>query len=504
MMLQQKRAFARIATVSLAVLVSFSTASAGDKYAVKAGKVITMAGDDIENGVVVIEGGRITAVGPLAEVEIPWDAEVLDVPDLVAAPGWVEAHSTSGMDRPNENIPVTPFLNIRDSIDPVSVYFEDSLRWGVMTINVQQGARCVIGGQGMVVTPFGMTVEEMLVDPRSGLKMSTVPKQGKSRAAQAQALRRAFGDLQRHLAQLVEENKDGDDRARREALYQGRELDGERAKGRAMGGSAWIVEGLERIPRGLIDEKLEPLLDVVEGRLPVWFHCGEPMDVALAIEVATANGFLDGTTLVVDPPCWKAADEIAAAGVSVVLDGELMHIARDPVSGEEIETFVPDVYREKGIPFALHSENSSSQSLWYQAAFCVGQGMDRGEALASITTVPAEMLGLSDRVGSLQVGRDGKIVLYSGDPLSVTSFVEYVLLDGELVYDRSQDVRARHLLHGEVPKNTSAVGEEEEAPHVHEHEGEGEGEGEDEDDEDDEENENGDEGDGDAEEGEQA
>ena len=431
---------------------------AGEKTAIKAGRVITMNGDEITDGAIVIQGGRIVAVGPASEIEIPWDAEVIDHSDLTAFPGFVEAHTNRGMDRPNETVEVAPFLNIRDSIDPVNFYFEDSLRWGVTTINVQQGNSCVVGAQGMVVKPFGMTVEAMLVRPDSGVKMSASPNSGQSRATQASELRRAFGDLRRHLEQLVQEKRDGNDRARREALYQGRDLTGEKAKGKVMGGVAWKVDGLELVPRGEIEEKFEPLLDIVEGRLPVWFYCGAPMDVETALDVARENGFLHRTTLVLDDSCWKAAEEIAAAGVSVVLDSNLVQVENNPVTGKEKETFVPGVFQKAGVPFALSSANASTHSLWYQAALAIGHGLTRPEALAAVTTVPAEMLGLADRVGKLAPGYDGNVLLFSGDPLSVTSFVEYVVLEGNLVYDRSKDVRTKHLLEGVQPANTMAEG----------------------------------------------
>ncbi|HJO25875.1 MAG TPA: amidohydrolase family protein [Planctomycetota bacterium] len=444
---------------------------AGDgRLAIRAGKIITQAGENIENGTIVIENGRITAVG--AEVEVPWDVEVLDATHLTAFPGFVEAHGNRGMDRPNENIDVAPFLNIRDSIDPVNFYFEDSLRWGVTTINVQQGNSCVIGGKGMVVKPFGMTVEEMLVRPASGLKLSASPKSGKSRATQAQALRKTFSELESYLGGLVQKKKDGDDSARREALYQGRDLESEEAReGRAQAGSAtWTVADLELIPRGEIDEKQAPLLDLVEGRIPAWFYCGAPMDVRVALEVARDNGFLAQTTLVLSSSCWKAVDEIAEAGVPVVLSSALTHIERHPVTGDEIETFVPKIFKEKGVRYALASSNQSTQSLWFQAATCVAQGMSRTDALAAVTTVPADILGLGKRVGSIEKGKDGNVLLLSGDPLSVTSFVEYVVLEGSTVYDRSQDVRARHLMEGETPEGTAPAGAQE--PKVHEHDDE--------------------------------
>jgi imidazolonepropionase-like amidohydrolase len=447
----------------LLAVAAASVARADDKYAIKAGTVITMTGEPITDGVIVIEGGRITAVGPASEVKIPWDAAVLDAPELTAAPGFVEAYTSSGMDRANENIEVAAFLNIRDSIDPVAFYFEDSLRAGVTTLNVQQGSQCVIGGMGMVVQPFGMTVEEMLVRPDSGLVMSMTPKSGKSRATQAQALRNAFSSLQRYLEDVVQQKRNGQDTARREALYQGRDLSGERGQGRAMAGEAWTVDGLELIPRGELDEKQEPLLDVVEGSTDVYFVCGAPMDVNLALGIARENGFLERTTLVLDDSCWKAVDLIAEAGVSVVLDSTLVRTERDPRTGKDKDVFIPGVFKDKGVTFALRSKNSTNESMWFQVATCVAGGMDREEALAAATTVPAGMLGLSDRVGSLAKGADGDVVLYSGDPLSVTSFVEYVVLDGNLVYDRSKDGRTRHLLEGVQPENTT-VDDEDKVP----------------------------------------
>jgi hypothetical protein len=155
-----------------------------------------------------------------------------------------------------------------------------------------------------------------------------------------------------------------------------------------------------------------------------------------------------------------------------VLDANLVHRERDPLTGEEKETFVPGVFQGKGVKFALESANQSSESLWFQAAMCVGYGMSREDALASVTTSAAAILGLEDRVGSLAVGHDGNVVLFSGDPLSVTSFVEYVVLGGDLVYERAKDVRAKHLLEGLEPPNTAPASAEGEGPGDSDEEGE--------------------------------
>ena len=468
MLTHTNKSWAPLALVTMALALS-PAARAADKIALKVGRIITQAGPDILNGVIVIENGKITYVGTdpkaargdkSAGGDVPWDAEVLDHPELTAFPGFVEAHSIRGMDRANENIEVAPFLDVRDSIDPISFYFEDSLRSGITTINIQQGAACVIGGQGMVVKPHGLTIEEMLVKTSSGIKISAAPRPGRSRATQAQALRRAFTELRQYLEKLVQDKKDGKDLARREAIYQGRDLEkDENKKGRAMEGSAtWKVAGLETIPRGEIDEKQEPLLRLVEGKIPAFVYCDSGVAVNLALEVARTNGFLANTVLVLDGDSWKAADTIAESGVPAILSQNLVYVERDPVTGKEIETFVPGVFKKKNVRFALQSLNTTAQSLWFQAAMCQGYGLDRQTALDAVTKTSADILRLGKRVGSLEVGKDGNVVLLSGDPLSVTTTVNYVVIEGQLVYDRSKDVRTKHLIEGVEQPNSAPGG----------------------------------------------
>ena len=116
------------------------------------------------------------------------------------------------------------------------------------------------------------------------------------------------------------------------------------------------------------------------------------------------------------------------------------------------------------MPFALASRNSTTQSLWYQTAMCVSHGIEREAALAAVTTVPSGMLNLGGQVGKIAKGFEANVVLFSGDPLSVTSATEYVMLNGELVYDRSKDVRVQHLHDGVEPDNTAAGGKSIDGP----------------------------------------
>ena len=212
------------ALLSLILLAAAPQANAADgKLVIEAGKIVTLTGEviaDVQKGDRRLRNELRTAFW--FAMDAPWDAEHLDASDLVAYPGFVEAITSGGMDRPNENVDVAPFLDVRDSIDPVNTTYENFLRSGITTINVQQGSACVIGARGHVVKPYGRTVEEMSVKPRAGIVLAASPKRGKSRATQAQALRGAFTGLKRYLEDTVAAAKAGDDYAKREAMYQGR------------------------------------------------------------------------------------------------------------------------------------------------------------------------------------------------------------------------------------------------------------------------------------------
>jgi hypothetical protein len=148
----------------------------------------------------------------------------------------------------------------------------------------------------------------------------------------------------------------------------------------------------------------------------------------------------------------------------VIWDDDLEHQERDVITGELVETFVLEPLEKAGVRYALSTDGPQ----WYQAAIAVGRGIAREKALAAVTSVPAEILGLGKRVGSLEVGKDGNVVLLSGDPLSVNTFVERVVVEGVPVYDRATDIRIQHLVEGLTPPGTQPKGQGAE-PNPHEH-----------------------------------
>jgi len=202
------RSFAVVCVTLIVCMVSTLgyAAPVRKKLAIKAGKVITIAGPEIQDGVILVEDGTIKAVDK--NVEIPWDTEVIEAKDRVVMPGFVLAHTSNGLDAPNENVPEVPFLSTFDSIDPISPFFEDSLRDGVVAMLVLPGNNTLLGGTGTVVKPYGRTVEAMLIKRYAGLKISLRPTGNTSRMGQMQRFRRYMAELKDYLEQYEQRKKD--------------------------------------------------------------------------------------------------------------------------------------------------------------------------------------------------------------------------------------------------------------------------------------------------------
>ena len=126
------------------------------KIALTGARIIPVVGDEIPSGTLLIENGKITAVGK--DVEIPYDAMEVDLQGKVLFPGMIDPHTWRGMEAPNEGLAVTPFVDVYDAIDPSRLFFEDCLRDGVTTVHIMAGNNLVIGGVSRVVRPIGQLV----------------------------------------------------------------------------------------------------------------------------------------------------------------------------------------------------------------------------------------------------------------------------------------------------------------------------------------------------------
>jgi imidazolonepropionase-like amidohydrolase len=146
-----------------------------------------------------------------------------------------------------------------------------------------------------------------------------------------------------------------------------------------------------------------------------------------------------------------------------VLDGALEYFETDPETRKEKQYCSAKMLADAGVPFALSLTSSGPSSYpWWQFGTCVRNGISRQQALEALTMVPAKMLGLSDQIGSLEVGKLGNIQILTGDPLQATTWVDTVVLEGEVVYERSKDPRLKYLFEAakkaaepQAPKATS-------------------------------------------------
>ncbi len=424
----------RRVSLMLALAVSLSVAGAADAQTIlfENARIVPVSSKDIKKGSVLVKDGKIVRVAE--SLEAPFDAKVIDCTGKTLFPGMVDPHTWRGMDVPNESPPVTPFVNVYDAIDPSQLFFEDSLRDGVTSIHIIAANDCVIGGMSRVVHPIGMTPEEMTTAGQVALKLCISPKNGFDRMLQMATFRETFAKLDESMKSLAE--KRYEDKLREE----GKDLDvppeEEQKRGR------------ELIRDEDVDEKDRNLLWLTQGKIRAFIYCGKAMDVRPAIALAKKHGFYEQTVLVLGSECFKATDELKDARRPVVLDANLVHREKDPITGEEKETFVPRQMDRAGLKFALQRQASSSlgdRYLWYQAARCVAEGVSRDKALKSITLWPAEMLGLGERLGSIESGKDANILVLTGDPLDAQTWVEHVYVQGEHVYDREEDIRLKKL-----------------------------------------------------------
>jgi imidazolonepropionase-like amidohydrolase len=389
------------------------------KIAIEAGKIITISGKEITNGVILVEDGKIKAVGKKAD--IPWDAFVIEAKDQVVMPGFVLAHTSRGLDSANERIPEVPFLSTFDAIDPLQPFFEDSLRDGVVAMLVLPGNNTLLGGTGTVVKPHGLIVEEMLIKRYTGLKISLRPSGNTSRMGHMQRFRRYMADLKTYKTQF--------DQRKADATAAKKPFDEE------------------------IDLRKQPMFDLLERKLRAFIYCDKAADVIKALEIQATHKF--DTVLVLSPDCYKAASLIAKKKIPVILDPQLIAWETDDKTQAEQRKVIPQIMQKAGVKFAFQTDTSQygTRYPWYQAAQAVKYGVKREEALKAITLYPAQFIGVDDRFGSIQPGKDASLIFLTGDPLDAQTWVDKVMISGEIIYEKAKDLRLRKLL--EIPKSAA-------------------------------------------------
>ncbi len=381
-----------------------STSALAQDIAVRGQQVWTMGpAGVIADGVVVIEDGRITAVGPAATITIPTGMRVLEAP--IVTPGLIDAHSTVGLtgylnqpddqDQLDDSAPVQPQLRAVDAYNPHDRLVQWVRELGTTTLHTGHGPGALVSGQTMVVKTTGNTADAALVEDGTmvvanlgswALDRESAPG---TRAKQMSMLRQALVAAQNAMDSEEEGSRD---------LAQ------------------------------------ETFVSVLRGERPLLVTAHRAQDIQSALRLADefdVEVVIDGAA-----DAHMMLDELREAGVSVILHPTM---ARNEGELENAAFTTAAVLAEAGIPFALQSGYEAyvpkTRVVLWEAGFAVGHGLSPEDALASVTIDAARIIGMDERIGSLEVGKDGDVAMFNGDPFEYTSHVTGVVIEGVQVSD---------------------------------------------------------------------
>ncbi|MHA1214262.1 MAG: amidohydrolase [Candidatus Hodarchaeales archaeon] len=379
----------------------------------------------IENGVVIFDKGKITDVGSKDEIKMPSNSEIIEADDKFIVPGFIDAHSHqglfdgsigwAGMDGNEMTDPVTPHMRGLDSFNPNELSIKrEVLRGGVTCINTGPGSGNVISGQALVIKPVGKVIDEMIVKAPSGLKIALGenPKRihgqinkrtPSTRMGIAALLRKTFVDAENYI-QEQESYKIRKDKA----------LENNKAPP----------------PPPKRDLKMEIMVKVLRKEIPLHAHCHRSDDIATIIRIA--EEFDVDLVIIHGTDSAVIADYIAKKDIPVVYGPTILWVSKQETINRSFKT--PVILNKAGVKVALQTDSLTPMLYFHLLPmFVIKEGMSREDALKCVTSNPAEILGIEDRVGSLEVGKDADIVIWSDDPLKFYSQVEKVFVNGEEV-----------------------------------------------------------------------
>ena len=387
---------------------------------VKNARLLTMAGKEFQNGYVAADEGKITALGDDASELERLEAEcneVIDAKGHYVVPGFVDAHCHVGMcedsvgfegDDVNEMTdPVTPHLRAIDAIYHADAAFQEALEAGVTTVVTGPGSANVIGGQFAALKTYGRRVEDMLIREPVAMKVAfgENPKAIYHEKRQSPTTRMATAAILRESLMKAKE-------------YQQMLDDYERDS--------------ENYDKPDFDMKLEALLKVLKGEIPLKAHAHRADDILTAIRIAKEFG-----VRITIEHCTEGhliTDILLEENVNVITGPFLTDRSKIELRNQSIKA--PGIISKAGVKTAIMTDHPCTpvQYLPLCAAVAVKEGMDEEEALKAITINAAEITGIADRVGSLETGKDADMVIMDGHPLELKSKVLYTIINGQVVY----------------------------------------------------------------------
>lgn len=415
-----RRAPCALGIFALALAIS---ASAQDKpQAFVGAHLIPIAGPEIETGVLIVQGGRIVAVGAADATPIPPDAERIDARGKFIMPGLIDTHiHIGGIGGADGSAPIQPDVRILDSINVYESGFRRAVAGGLTTINIMAGSGHLLSGQTIYLKlRGGRTIEELYLRDAAGRPMGGM-KMANGTNSRGEP---PFPGTRGKSAALV-----------REQYVRAQEY---RDKLARAGGDP------EKMPAR--DLGLEGLVEVLDGRRMVHHHTHRADDIMTVLRLQQEFGFR--VVLHHVSEAWKVADEIAAAKAPcsvIVVDSP-----GGKLEAAELSLETGAVLEKAGVTVAFHSDDWITDCRHFRrsAALAVRGGMSRAGALRALTLAGAQMLDATERIGSLEPGKDADFVILEGDPLSVYSTVQQTYVEGRKVFDRSEPKDYLHAVGG--------------------------------------------------------
>lgn len=389
---------------------------------IKNARILTCADQNYEKGYIACKEGKIVAIGPMEDCpEAAKSDNVIDAQGKYLMPGLVDPHCHIGMmedgvgfegDDVNElTDPVTPHLRAIDGIYHSDRAFQEAVEHGVTTVVTGPGSGNVIGGQFAALKTYGRTVDEMIVKAPCAMKIAfgENPKTVYHEKHQTPSTRMATAAILRE--QLLKA------REYQEALEE-------------------YEKDKEENDKPDFDMKLDALLPVLKRELVVKAHAHRADDIITAIRIA--REFNLDMTLDHCTEGWLIPDVLKEAGYDCILGPTLTDRSKIELRNQSLKA--PAVLSKAGLPVSIMSDHPCVplQHLLLCAAIAVREGMEEQEALKAITIYPARACRIADRVGSLEVGKDADMVLYSGHPLDYMTKAEWTAINGKIVWERAE------------------------------------------------------------------
>ncbi|RKD32348.1 amidohydrolase [Thermohalobacter berrensis] len=381
---------------------------------IKNGKIFTMAGEVIEKGSILVEDGKIKEVG--TDVVAPLDAEVIDAEGKVVMPGFIDAHCHLGLfedgigfegDDVNEMVdPVTPHLRAIDGINPMDRTFKEAYEGGITCAATGPGSANVVGGQFAVIKTYGKRIDDMIVKESAAMKIAfgENPKRVYNAKKKSPMTRMATAAILR------------------ETLFKAKKYVEKQEKAK---------EDPKKEPE--FDMKMEAMAKVIRKEIPLKAHAHRADDILTAIRIA--KEFDVDITLEHCTEGHLIADYISEERKAAIVGPSLSHRTKFELKNLTFET--PGILQKAGVKVAIMTDSPviPLQYLPLCAGLAVKSGMDEMEALKAITINPAEILGIDDRVGSIEVGKDADIVIFDGNPIKdINCKTVATIIDGKVVY----------------------------------------------------------------------